>query len=151
MAIGTVLEDHFLFIICQVKLLMSSVRREAAYHDHWGRGVVRRVGLLCPVTVRSVICVTWLSWERVTCHESRHQPGNILSPCASGIWCLLPSPLSSPSVWDLRWAERKGEYTECGQMRNLWKMREKYLWWWYNICSYEEGPLLVRSRSSVEN
>ena len=34
-------------------------------------------GLVCPLTVRSV---TWLSWDRVTCHESRHQPpGNILS------------------------------------------------------------------------
>ena len=124
MAIGTVLEDHFLFIICQVKLLMSSVRREAAYHDHWGRGVVRRVGLLCPVTVRSVICVTWLSWERVTCHESRHQPGNILSPCASGIWCLLPSPLSSHLPLFESWDELKEKESTLSAVK--WEIFERW-------------------------
>ena len=38
MAIGTVLEDHFRFIIWQVRTphdSSSSLRREVAYHDPW--------------------------------------------------------------------------------------------------------------------
>ena len=137
MAIGTVLEDHFLFIICQVKLLMSSVRREAAYHDHWGRGVVRRVGLLCPVTVRSVICVTWLSWERVTCHESPAGEYS-LSLC---LWNLMFVAIPRPhlplfGIWaEMSWKKRRVHWVRSNEKslkdeRKISLMMIRYLLLW---------------------
>ena len=102
MAIGTVLEDHFLFIICQVKLLMSSVRREAAYHDLWGRGVCCEEG---GVTVSSncqecELCDVTVMRARHMSRVTSQGIFSLLVPLESDVCCHPPPPLPLFGIWD---------------------------------------------------